>query len=44
VPDVPTFAELGYSEVSQPGRYWLMLPKGTPPATVEKIRTSVLTC
>jgi tripartite-type tricarboxylate transporter receptor subunit TctC len=42
VPDVPTFAELGYGEVSQPGRYWLMLPKGTPPATVERIRVSVL--
>lgn len=42
VPDVPTFAELGYNEVSQPGRYWLMLPKGTPPAIVERIRTSVL--
>ncbi|RYY99229.1 MAG: tripartite tricarboxylate transporter substrate binding protein, partial [Comamonadaceae bacterium] len=42
VPDVPTFAELGYNEVSQPGRYWLMLPKGTPPATVERIRTSIL--
>lgn len=42
LPDVPTFAELGYTEVSQPGRYWLMLPKGTPPATVERIRTSVL--
>jgi tripartite-type tricarboxylate transporter receptor subunit TctC len=42
VPDVPTFAELGYTEVAQPGRYWLMLPKGTPPATVERIRASVL--
>jgi tripartite-type tricarboxylate transporter receptor subunit TctC len=42
VPDVPTFAELGYTEVAQPGRYWLLLPKGTPPATVERIRTSVL--
>lgn len=42
VPDVPTFAELGYTEVSQPGRYWLMLPKGTPAATVDRIRTSVL--
>jgi tripartite-type tricarboxylate transporter receptor subunit TctC len=41
-PDVPTFSELGYSEVSQPGRYWLMLPKNTPPATVERIRASVL--
>lgn len=42
VPAVPTFAELGYTEVAQPGRYWLMLPKGTPPATVERIRASVL--
>lgn len=42
LPDVPTFAELGYTEVSQPGRYWLMLPKGTPAPIVEKIRTSVL--
>ena len=42
VPDVPTFAELGYTEVSQPGRYWLMLPKGTPTATVDKIRASIL--
>jgi tripartite-type tricarboxylate transporter receptor subunit TctC len=42
LPDVPTFAELGYTEVSQPGRYWLLLPKGTPAATVERIRTSVL--
>jgi tripartite-type tricarboxylate transporter receptor subunit TctC len=42
LPDVPTFAELGYNEVSQPGRYWLLVPKGTPAATVERIRTSVL--
>ncbi len=42
VPDVPTFSELGYTEVAQPGRYWLLLPKGTPAATVERIRTSVL--
>jgi tripartite-type tricarboxylate transporter receptor subunit TctC len=42
VPDVPTFAELGYGEVSLPGRYWLFLPAGTPAPTVERIRTSVL--
>ncbi|RYZ12876.1 MAG: tripartite tricarboxylate transporter substrate binding protein [Comamonadaceae bacterium] len=42
VPDVPTFAELGYRDVSLPGRYWLMLPAGTPAPTVERIRASVL--
>ncbi len=42
MPDVPTFAELGYTDVALPGRYWLFLPAGTPPATVERIRTSVL--
>lgn len=42
MPDVPTFAELGYTEVALPGRYWLFLPAGTAPATVERIRTSVL--
>jgi tripartite-type tricarboxylate transporter receptor subunit TctC len=42
VPNVPTFAELGYNEVSLPGRYWLLLPAATPRATVDRIRTSVL--
>ncbi len=41
LPDVPTFQELGYPEMAVSGRYWLMLPAGTPPETVEKIRALV---
>jgi tripartite-type tricarboxylate transporter receptor subunit TctC len=42
LPDVPTFGELGYSDITSGGRYWLMLPAGVAPATVEKIREAVL--
>jgi tripartite-type tricarboxylate transporter receptor subunit TctC len=41
LPDVPTFAEQGYTDITSGGRYWLMLPAGTPPDVVEKIRESV---
>jgi tripartite-type tricarboxylate transporter receptor subunit TctC len=41
LPDVPTFSELGYSDITSGGRYWLMLPAGVAPATVEKIRDAV---
>jgi tripartite-type tricarboxylate transporter receptor subunit TctC len=41
LPDVPTFTEAGFPDITVPGRYWLFLPAGTPPATVEKIRASV---
>lgn len=40
-PDVPTFQEAGYPDIVVPGRYWLLLPAGVPPATVELIRSSV---
>jgi len=40
LPNVPTFVELGYGEMAVSGRYWLMLPAGVPPATVEKLRAS----
>jgi tripartite-type tricarboxylate transporter receptor subunit TctC len=42
LPDVPTFSELGYSDITAGGRYWLMLPAGVAPETVEKIREAVL--
>ncbi|RYX93426.1 MAG: tripartite tricarboxylate transporter substrate binding protein [Comamonadaceae bacterium] len=42
LPDVPTFSEQGYSDITSGGRYWLMLPAGVAPETVEKIRESVL--
>ncbi|RYZ13410.1 MAG: tripartite tricarboxylate transporter substrate binding protein [Comamonadaceae bacterium] len=41
LPDVPTFAEQGYGEITSGGRYWLMLPAGVAPATVDRIRESV---
>lgn len=41
LPTVPTFAELGYTDMVVPGRYWLFLPAGVAPETVEKIRASV---
>jgi tripartite-type tricarboxylate transporter receptor subunit TctC len=41
LPDVPTFAEQGYTDITSGGRYWLMLPAGVPPDVVEKIRESV---
>jgi tripartite-type tricarboxylate transporter receptor subunit TctC len=40
LPDVPTFNELGY-DITAGGRYWLMLPAGVAPETVEKIRAAV---
>jgi tripartite-type tricarboxylate transporter receptor subunit TctC len=42
LPDVPTFSEQGYTDITSGGRYWLMLPAGVAPATVEKIREAVL--
>lgn len=41
LPDVPTFSELGY-DITAGGRYWLLLPAGTPAPTVDRIRDSVL--
>lgn len=41
LPDVPTFSELGY-DISSGGRYWLLLPAGVAPSTVDKIRDAVL--
>ncbi len=41
LPDVPTFSELGY-DINAGGRYWLLLPAGVAPATVDRIREDVL--
>jgi tripartite-type tricarboxylate transporter receptor subunit TctC len=41
LPDVPTFSELGY-DITAGGRYWLLLPAGVAPGTVDKIREAVL--
>jgi tripartite-type tricarboxylate transporter receptor subunit TctC len=39
LPDVPTFAELGYGEVTGIDWYGLFLPANTPPAIVTKLQT-----
>jgi len=41
LPDVPTFAELGYSGLEVVGWYGMFAPAGVPPALAEKIRTDV---
>lgn len=41
LPDVPTFSELDY-DITAGGRYWLLLPSGVAPQTVDKIREAVL--
>ncbi|MBC5767025.1 Bug family tripartite tricarboxylate transporter substrate binding protein [Ramlibacter albus] len=41
LPDVPTFSELGY-DITAGGRYWLLLPAGVAPQTVDKVRDAVL--
>jgi len=40
LPDVPTFSELGY-DITAGGRYWLLLPAGVAPQTVDKVRDAV---
>ena len=39
LPDVPTFAELGYPGVQASVWIGLMVPKGTPPAQIERLST-----
>jgi tripartite-type tricarboxylate transporter receptor subunit TctC len=41
LPDVPTFAELGYKGFDVPGWYALFAPAGTPPDVVRRIRDGV---
>jgi len=42
LPDVPTFAELGYRNVEAAALVGLMVPAGTPQATVAAINTQVV--
>lgn len=37
LPDVPTYAELGFKEMSEGGWFGLVAPAGTPPALVKKL-------
>lgn len=38
LPDVPTYRELGFEELSEGGWFGLMAPAGTPPAVVARLR------
>jgi tripartite-type tricarboxylate transporter receptor subunit TctC len=40
-PDVPTFAELGYPDISGVAWFWLAGPKNLPPGVVEKLNRDV---
>jgi tripartite-type tricarboxylate transporter receptor subunit TctC len=42
MPDVPTFAEVGYPAVNQPVWYGLLAPAGTPMAIVNKLRDAAV--
>jgi tripartite-type tricarboxylate transporter receptor subunit TctC len=42
LPDVPTFAELGYKNVEAAALVGMMVPAGTPPATIAALNTQVV--
>jgi tripartite-type tricarboxylate transporter receptor subunit TctC len=41
LPDVPTFAELGYSQVDTPGWQRMWAPAGTPSARIARLNTEI---
>ncbi|AZG07441.1 tripartite tricarboxylate transporter substrate binding protein [Pigmentiphaga sp. H8] len=41
-PDVPTFQEMGYPEMSHPNWFGLFAPAHTPPAVVDKLNAAML--
>jgi tripartite-type tricarboxylate transporter receptor subunit TctC len=41
-PNVPTFAELGYPELAMSSWAGIVVPKGTPPAIVDKLHKAVV--
>ncbi len=41
LPDVPTYAELGYKQANEPSWFGLVAPAATPPAAVERIQQAV---
>jgi tripartite-type tricarboxylate transporter receptor subunit TctC len=42
LPDVPTFVELGFPDVTLTTEHFLLAPKGTPPEIVERLTKAVL--
>ncbi len=43
LPDVPTFAELGYPGIEDEGAYMIFVRSQTPPAVIEKLRAAFAT-
>ena len=43
LPDVPTYAELGYKQANEPSWFGLVAPAGTPPAAAEPVSYTHLT-
>ena len=41
LPDVPTYAELGYKQANEPSWFGLVAPAGTPAAAAERIQQAV---
>ena len=41
LPDVPTYAELGYKQANEPSWFGLVAPAGTPQAVVDRIQQAV---
>ncbi|MBL7087704.1 tripartite tricarboxylate transporter substrate binding protein BugE [Acidovorax sp.] len=41
LPDVPTYAELGYKQANEPSWFGLVAPAGTPPAAADRIQQAV---
>ncbi len=41
LPEVPTYAELGYKQANEPSWFGMVAPAGTPPAAVERIQQAV---
>ena len=42
MPNVPTFAELGYKELNDPAWYGLIAPAGTPDAIIKKLNAAAV--
>ena len=41
LPDIPTFKELGYADMTVDVAYFLLVAKGTPPAIVDKLHGAI---
>ena len=43
LPDVPTFVELGFPDITLNTEHFLLAPRGTPPQVVERLTKAILT-